>query len=74
MAGVVDEAEDAYSSGAPGLILLVFFQGVPMQVCFMLLFALCLWILSLYYDLVPTSVFFVVFLHKVQMLYYWPAH
>ena len=27
MAGVVDEAEDAYSSGAPGLILLVFFSG-----------------------------------------------
>ena len=31
-----------------------------MQVCFMLMFALCLWILSLYYDLVTTSVFFVV--------------
>ena len=27
MAGVVDEAEDAYSSGTPGLILPVHFSG-----------------------------------------------
>ena len=57
MVGVVDEAEDAYSSGTPGLILLVLFQEFLCKSFFCSYIALILLTLSLDYDSVEMLVF-----------------
>ena len=59
MAGVVDEAEDAYSSGTPGLILLVLFQESLCKSFFCSYFVLILLTLSLDYDSVEMLVIIV---------------
>ena len=56
MAGVV-EAEDTYSSGTPGLILLVLFQESLCKSFFCSFFALIFFTLSLDYDSVEMLVF-----------------
>ena len=59
MAGVVDEAEDADPSGAPGLILLYFFKSFHVNLSFVRFLPLVLSILSSDYDYVDASVTFV---------------
>ena len=61
MAGVVDEAEDAYSSGTPGIILLVLFQESLCKSFFCSYFALIILNLSLDYDSVGMMVFSLLF-------------
>ena len=61
MTGVVDEAEEVYSSRTPGLILLVLFQESLCISFFCSYFALILLTLSLDYDSVDMLVFSLLF-------------
>ena len=74
MTGVVDEAEDAYSSGIPGLILLVLFQEFLYKSFFCLNFALILLTLSLDYDSVEMLVIFFVVIYKPNPVVILPCY
>ena len=58
-AGVIDEAEDAYSSGTPGLILLNVFKSFRVNLLLFIFCPLFNRFLSSDYDFVDALVFFV---------------